>query len=40
LTATDPPAGVPIAKYYVWRNDRLELIDTRAMRGGRPAPSR
>jgi hypothetical protein len=40
FTAADPPAGVPIAKYYVWRNDRLELIDTRATRGARPAPSR
>jgi hypothetical protein len=40
FTAADPPAGVPIAKYYVWRNDRLELIDTRAMRGGRSSPSR
>jgi hypothetical protein len=40
FTAADPPAGVPIAKYYVWRNGRLELIDTRAMRDGRPAPSR
>jgi hypothetical protein len=40
FTAADPPAGVPIAKYYVWRNGRLELIDTRAMRDARPAPSR
>jgi len=32
FTAADPPAGVPIAKYYVWRNDRLQLIDTRAPR--------
>jgi hypothetical protein len=32
FTAADPPAGVPIAKYYVWRNERLELIHTRAMR--------
>ena len=30
FTAADPPDGVPIAKYYVWRNDRLQLIDTRA----------
>jgi hypothetical protein len=40
FTAADPPAGVPIAKYYVWRNGRLDLIDTRAMRNARPAPSR
>ena len=40
FTAADPPAGVPIAKYYVWRNGRLELIDTRAMRDGRRSPSR
>jgi len=40
FTAADPPAGVPIAKYYVWRNGRLELIATRAMRDARPAPSR
>ena len=33
-------AGVPIAKYYIWRNGRLELIDTRAMRNARQAPSR
>ena len=32
FTAADPPAGVPIAKYYVWRNDRLQLVDTRALR--------
>src|SRR5207248_3749638 len=30
FTAADPPDGVPIAKYYVWRTDRLQLIDTRA----------
>jgi len=40
FTAADPPTGVPIAKYYVWRNGRLELIDTRALRDARPAPSR
>ena len=40
FTAADPPAGVPIAKYYVWRNGRLELVDTRAMRNARQAPSR
>lgn len=34
FTAADPPAGVPIAKYYVWRNERLELIHTRATRTG------
>jgi len=34
FTAADPPAGVPIAKYYVWRNERLELIHTRATRAG------
>jgi len=38
FTAADPPAGVPIAKYYVWRNDRLQLVDTRAPRGSRAAP--
>jgi hypothetical protein len=32
FTAADPPAGVPIANYYVWRNDRLQLIDTRVLR--------
>jgi hypothetical protein len=35
FTAADPPSGVPIAKYYVWRNDRLTLIDTRALRATR-----
>jgi hypothetical protein len=29
--ADDPPSGVPIAKYYVWRNDHLELVDTRVV---------
>jgi hypothetical protein len=38
FTAADPPDGVPIAKYYVWRNDRLQLIDTRAPKRTRPAP--
>jgi hypothetical protein len=32
FTAADPPSGVPIAKYYVWRNDRLQLIDTRVLK--------
>jgi hypothetical protein len=40
FTAADPPAGVPIAKYYVWRNERLNLVHTRVMRGARPAPPR
>ena len=35
FTAADPPSGVPIAKYYVWRNDGLKLIDTRALRATR-----
>jgi len=38
FTAADPPAGVPIAKYYVWRNNRLELIDTRVLRATRSGP--
>ena len=38
FTAADPPDGVPIAKYYVWRTDRLQLVDTRAPRGSRAAP--
>jgi hypothetical protein len=38
FTAADPPAGVPIAKYYVWRNDRLQLVDVRAPRGARATP--
>jgi hypothetical protein len=38
FTAADPPAGVPIANYYVWRDDRLQLVDTRAPRGSRAAP--
>ena len=36
--ATDPPAGVPIAKYYVWRNERFELIQTRAVPKSRAQP--
>jgi hypothetical protein len=35
FTAADPPAGVPIANYYVWRNDSLQLIDTRLLRPAR-----
>jgi hypothetical protein len=35
FTAADPPSGVPIVKYYVWRNERLTLIDTRALRATR-----
>ena len=35
FTAADPPSGVPIAKYYVWRNDRLQLIDTRVLKSPR-----
>jgi hypothetical protein len=35
FTAADPPAGVPIANYYVWRNERLQLVDTRAVRPAR-----
>jgi hypothetical protein len=38
FTAADPPSGVPIAKYYAWRNSRLELIDTRLITGSRAAP--
>jgi hypothetical protein len=36
--ADDPPGGMPIAKYYVWRNDRLELIHTRVVPRSRPQP--
>ena len=36
--AEDPPWGVPTAKYYVWRNDRFELIHTRATPRSRPQP--
>ena len=36
--ADDPPSGVPIAKYYVWRNDRFELIHTRVVPRREPAP--
>jgi hypothetical protein len=35
FTAADPPAGVPIANYYVWRNDGLQLVDTRVLRSAR-----
>jgi hypothetical protein len=35
FTAADPPPGVPIAKYYVWRDEGLKLIDTRALRATR-----
>lgn len=35
FTAADPPSGVPIVKYYVWRNDRLTLMDTRPLRATR-----
>ena len=36
--ADDPPSGVPIAKYYVWRNDRFELIHTRVVPRRAPEP--
>jgi len=35
FSAADPPSGVPIAKYYVWQNDRFKLVDTRAPRAAR-----
>ncbi len=38
FTAADPPAGVPIARYYVWRNGRFERVGTRALRPASPAP--
>jgi hypothetical protein len=40
FTAADPPGGVPIAKYYVWRNNRLQLIDTWVPRGSMGAAPR
>src|SRR5882724_5571410 len=36
--ADDPPAGVPIAKSYLWRNDRFELIHTRVVPRRAPEP--
>lgn len=33
----DPVSGVPTAKYYVWRNDRFELIRTRVVPRREPA---
>jgi hypothetical protein len=34
--ATDPPAGVPTTKYYVWRDGRFELVQTRLAPRSRP----
>jgi hypothetical protein len=38
FSAADPPSGVPIAKYYVWRKSGLQLIDTRLITAPRVAP--
>jgi hypothetical protein len=34
--ASDPPSGVPTTKYYVWRDGRFELIQTRIAPRSRP----